>query len=284
MNAASRAVSLCSGFFVAVAVVGCQLEHPVSNVPNHPVWQVDLLPKLVCVNDTVRVKYRIANECPEGPYCRGFYPTIDVSSADDALSFPLSPYHNEAYSGEISSTPITAVAATNITVTSTPDLVWYRSDGTAMSDGELLPPGMLGLVSTPPVTLILDPIDSGTTMLHPISFNGMCAGSAPMWTAVSFETGQARSASVRIRRLCNRDARVVTFTAHFSSGLPDQDITLMPDGMAGGCVDIPSEAPPALITSLTARAMPGAEIVSCLDSSASAPPAPILAEVSMGCR
>lgn len=275
---------------LALSLSGCELNHYSTLANNLPRWQVDFEPKYVCINDSIQVKYRFGNNCPADYDCSALYPNITVASPTESGLFPAGVYHITSYIGEIESAPIRSESPIPITVTSDPYLVGLRDDGMTsyVVPGppdvvRRYPVGYWHFIYTSPVDLLVDPIDSGVPVMESIVFNGQCAGHTPIWTPVSFAVDHVRSRSVHIRRLCNRDLRWVTFTANFSSGLPAQQVMLMPDE----CRDIVSEAPPAMITSLTASpntALPGEIGPRCSDVMGSSAPAPIRAEVTLGCQ
>ncbi len=273
-----RTIYVLAGILTMSVISGCDLNHPDPNALGLPNWRVDVLPQTMCVSDRIRVRYRIGNECPDGFSCDGLYTTVQISSSNPTL-FSMMDYPQMTFNGEISSNPINSSDPFTINVSSRWSFISYRSDG---SDGQ--PRGAFRWVRPLPVNLDVQPIVAGGQLIRPITFDGQCAGHSPAWTPVSLSVNEGvRSESVRLRRLCNRDLRVVTFTALYASGLPAQEIALTPNG----CIDIATDAPPTMITALTARPnteLPGEVMPRCLDSMASSPPAPIRAELTMGCQ
>jgi hypothetical protein len=284
--------------------------------------EYSVTPQNVCAGDTVNFNYRLGytssfyegftgDSCPAmlptGFSCNQYYPVFRLAPRQ---AFPRELYPSNSYHGSISSEPIMAVTPFEVTPTidsSSPSrmgnffyLIFRNPRGTLVN--ERFP------AEIPSFTI--DPIDPGQEQPRNVVFSpGSCStvtdasqpGFQPTgfeWSAIDTSIGQARSASVRLSAICNRDVRAagsgrydrtVRFLLSFApgSGVAAQ----ISDPIAPNqCLVIPSENAPAIVSSVSVipnriESLGSMPVTPCGRTGATpTPPPPITAELKYVCR
>lgn len=277
-------------------LAGCDALFPSDGtIDTAPSWQVEVRPLRMCPNERVRVAYRfpvfandppgarrtVIPECvpslvPDGGGCSRYYPKLRLSPAP---LFPMNPYGTTAYQGEIQSQAIASGDPVTLTVQVDPGSGMYASNGMRNWVGSLHPLRFTEV--TQDASFVVDPINRGYTRSEQVVFPGQCQGSLAAWTPLQWEVGQARSAGVKLRRICNRErARSVRFTLVYNSGMPYSAGELAP----GACANLPAESAVQWVRAIQALPRdPLAVGPMCQLGSDSAPPAPVRAELNYDC-
>jgi hypothetical protein len=320
--------SLSVFIFIGLSAIisGCTpFQHPAPGADSRSaIHEYGVTPQNVCAGDTVNFNYKlgytdsrfprfIGESCPTmlitGLSCNQFYPVFRLSPRQ---AFPRDLYPSNNYRGSISSEPITAVTPFEVSAaidTSSPSRLTGTDAFTLLFRN---PNNVLDMVSFPTQipSFTIDPIDPGQEQPRNVVFSpGSCStvtdasqpGFQPTgfeWSAIDTSIGQARSASVRLSAICNRDVRAagsgrydrtVRFLLGFApgSGIADQ---ISEPIAPNQCLVIPSETAPAIVSSVSVipnrvESLGSMPVTPCGRTGATpTPPPPITAELKYVCR